>query len=371
MNTKRISSIVGTVLFSAILGGFFLGHVLLPDQETTAAERRRLAQFPKLSVSTLESGVFMSNFEKYSLDQFPLRDSFRSIKALCSKYVFRQLDNNDIYLADGYLAKIEYPLQEGQITSAAHKMNVLLDKFLSDSSVYFAMVPDKNVYLAKEHGYLHLDYDKLKTLFYENLSDEIQVIELFDTLSIDKYYRTDTHWDQSCLGDTVNRIAGAMGFADRLNTAYKAETVENFYGVYSGQSALPVQPDTLTYLTNEILENAVVTNLETGATTVYNLNKLTDGTSMDNYDVFLDGPAALITIENPAATTDKELVIFRDSYGSSIAPLFVEAYAKVTLVDLRYLSSQFLGQFVDFAGRDVLFLFSTTIINTSEMLKVF
>jgi len=370
MNTKRISSIVGTVLFSAILGGFFLGHVLLPDQETTAAERRRLAQFPKLSVSTLESGVFMSNFEKYSLDQFPLRDSFRSIKALCSKYVFRQLDNNDIYLADGYLAKIEYPLQEGQITSAAHKMNVLLDKFLSDSSVYFAMVPDKNVYLAKEHGYLHLDYDKLKTLFYENLSDEIQVIELFDTLSIDKYYRTDTHWDQAHLAETVDRIAQEMGFADRLTGEYTENTIENFYGVYAGQSALQVAPDTITYLTSDVLDNATVTNLETGETTIYNLGKLTDGKSVDNYDIFLDGAASLITIENPAATTDKELVIFRDSYGSSIAPLFVEAYAKVTLVDMRYISTEYLAQYMDFHGQDVLMLYSTTILNSSEMLKI-
>jgi len=371
MNIQKCSQIVSTVLFSAILGGFFLGHVLTPDAELTVSERRRLAQFPEFSASTLQSGVFMSNFEKYSLDHFPFRDSFRTLKALCAYNVFGQRDNNDIYEEDGYLAKMEYPMSESQVLSAAEKFNKIQKQFLGESDVYFAMVPDKNYFLGEEHGYLHMDYDQFRDTFYSALSPEFEVIDIFDTLTIEDYYRTDTHWDQSCLGDTVNRIAGAMGFADRLNTAYKAETVENFYGVYSGQSALPVQPDTLTYLTNEILENAVVTNLETGATTVYNLNKLTDGTSMDNYDVFLDGPAALITIENPAATTDKELVIFRDSYGSSIAPLFVEAYAKVTLVDLRYLSSQFLGQFVDFAGRDVLFLFSTTIINTSEMLKVF
>jgi hypothetical protein len=119
-----------------------------------------------------------------------------------------------------------------------------------------------------------------------------------------------------------------------------------------------------------VLENCTVTNLETGTTMVYNLNKLTDGSSMDNYDIFLDGPAALITIENPAADTDRELILFRDSFGSSIAPLFVEAYAKVTLVDLRYLSSEYLGDYVSFGEADVLFLYSTTILNTSEMLKV-
>ena len=34
--------------------------------------------------------------------------------------------------------------------------------------------------------------------------------------------------------------------------------------------------------------------------------------------------------------TDRELVIFRDSFASSLAPLLMEQYAKITLVDIRY-----------------------------------
>ena len=374
MHVKRVTSILSTVLFSAVVGGFFLGHVLLPDGEMTTSERRRLAQFPEFSAGTLSSGAFMTNFEKYSLDQFPLRDSFRSLKALAAYNLFGQKDNNDIYLtgglADGYLAKIEYPMKENQITGAADKLNRIQEQYLSDANVYFAMVPDKNYFLAEEHGYLRLDYDRLQALFYDRLDPAFQVIDIFDTLTIEDYYRTDTHWDQAKLSDTVDRIAREMGFAHRLSGNYTENTIENFYGVYSGQSALPVQPDTLTYLTNETLDACTVTNLETGETAIYNLDKLTDGTSMDNYDIFLDGPAALITIENPHAETDKELILFRDSFGSSIAPLFAEAYAKVTLVDLRYLSSDYLSQFVEFGDKDVLFLYSTTILNTSEMLKV-
>lgn len=370
MNVKRISDIAAAMLFSAIVGGFFLGHVLTPDGEMTASERRRLAQFPELSAGTLQSGAFMTNFEKYSLDQFPFRDSFRSLKALCTYNLFGQKDNNDIYAADGYLAKIEYPMKENQIILAAEKFNRVKEQFLADADVYFAMVPDKNYFLAEENGYLHMDYDRLQSLFAENLSADFQVIDIFDTLTIADYYRTDTHWDQSKLRDTAERIAGEMGFADRLTWEYTENTIADFYGVYSGQSALPVQPDTITYLTNSVLEGCTVTNLETGETAVYNLDKLTDGTSMDNYDIFLDGPAALITIENPAADTERELILFRDSFGSSIAPLFAEAYAKVTLVDLRYLASDYLTRFITFGDQDVLFLYSTTILNTSEMLKV-
>ena len=89
----------------------------------------------------------------------------------------------------------------------------------------------------------------------------------------------------------------------------------------------------------------------------------------DPYEMFLSGSLSLITIENPNATTDKELVIFRDSFGSSIAPLLVEGYAKITLVDIRYITSDLVGRFIDFENQDVLFLYSTLVLNNSVTLK--
>ena len=86
-------------------------------------------------------------------------------------------------------------------------------------------------------------------------------------------------------------------------------------------------------------------------------------------DVFLSGAKSLLTIENPNATTDRELVVFRDSFGSSMVPLLVRDYAKVTLVDIRYLSSQLLGRFMEFNGQDVLFLYSTLVLNNSTTIK--
>lgn len=81
--------------------------------------------------------------------------------------------------------------------------------------------------------------------------------------------------------------------------------------------------------------------------------------------MFLTGSRALITIENPNATEDRELIVFRDSFGSSIAPLLAGGYSKVTLVDIRYISPAMIGRFVDFEGWDVLFLYSSQILNNS------
>ena len=81
--------------------------------------------------------------------------------------------------------------------------------------------------------------------------------------------------------------------------------------------------------------------------------------------MFAGGSDALVTIENPDADTERELILFRDSFGSSIAPLFMAGYSKVTLVDIRYIQSSMLGQFIEFDDQDVLFLYSTLLLNNS------
>ena len=60
--------------------------------------------------------------------------------------------------------------------------------------------------------------------------------------------------------------------------------------------------------------------------------------------------------------------MFRDSFGSSLAPLLTSGYRRITLVDTRYLSPAFLGRFIDFDGADILFLYSTSVLNNSESL---
>lgn len=49
---------------------------------------------------------------------------------------------------------------------------------------------------------------------------------------------------------------------------------------------------------------------------------------MDAYNVFLGGPSALIEIENSEASNEKELIIFRDSFASSLTPLLISEYQK-------------------------------------------
>jgi len=93
------------------------------------------------------------------------------------------------------------------------------------------------------------------------------------------------------------------------------------------------------------------------------------GEGRDPYEMYLCGSKSLITIENPNSLSDKELIIFRDSFGSTLAPLLIESYKKITLVDIRYLQSAFVGRFVEFDKQDVLFLYSVPVLNNSSTMK--
>ena len=328
------------------------------------SERRPLEQFPELSGESLLSGEFMSDFADYAVDQFPLRDAFRTLNAYLTYYLLGKLDNNGIYLSDGYAAKMEYPMNDASIGNAVQRFNELYEMYLTDCDVRFALVPDKSYYLAEEAGVLSMDYDALYTRMAENLP-WAEFIDLRDSLGIEDYYRTDTHWRQEQILPAAQVIADALGVT--IPELEQKQIERPFYGVYYGQAALPMDPEPMYYLTSEVLENCTVKCHDNGKTAeVYDMTKLS---SRDLYDIYLSGGAAVLEITNPAGEAGRELIVFRDSFGSSMVPLLLNDYETVWVLDTRYVNSAMLGHFVEFTDQDVLFLYSTLILNSSSALR--
>ena len=346
-----------------------------PKQEISEAERRPLAQMPEIKISTLFDGSFMGKFEKYTLDQFPLRDTFRQMKSLFHYYAMQYRDNNDIYIHDGYAAKLEYPMNMSSVDLAASRFQGVYDRFLkdTDAKIYLAVVPDKSYYMAEQNGYLSMDYD----VFFQTVEEKMPwaiSIDLTDTLDIQDYYRTDTHWRQEKLLEAAKKICDAMGAEAPRAEDFTAVALERpFYGVYYGQAALPMEPETVYLMQSELLDGCTTSlgvldrmsgelSYEKLYNSVYDLEK---ANGRDMYEVYLSGSQSLLKIENPNATTDRELVILRDSFGSSISPLLVQGYKTVTIVDIRYISSSMLDRFLNFDNQDVLFLYSTSVLNST------
>ncbi len=368
--SNTIKNIVVSVCFLLLLFGFAVANLLCPDTEISQSERRHLAQAPTFNWETVMDGSFMENLDSYSLDQFVLRDSFRTLKAFTRFSLLQQKDNNGIFIAQGHIGKLEYPLNEDSLAHAAERFQWICQTYLPSQNLYYAIIPDKSYVLAPANGYPHLDYDRLVAYFQENL-DGMTYIDLFPYLSADDYYRTDGHWRQEKILDIAQLLLDSMGTPNALTLSladYRQETFSPFYGVYFGQSALPIPADTIYYLVNDQLLGLHSYNYETEQTApIYDLGK-TQG--MDPYDLFLSGATPIIEIENPKATSRRELYIFRDSFASSLAPLLMNSYAKITLIDIRYIAPNLLGDYIEFTpGADALFLYSTTLLNQSGVLK--
>lgn len=156
-NYKNISTVLTMAMFLIIASVLCLFH---KQEKYSVSERRILQQFPTVSAQALLSGEFMEDFESYASDQFPFRDSFRTLKAKTALFVFNQSDNNGIYLTDGFLSETEYPLNEVMLKNASDKFAFLYETYLknTDTNIYFSIVPDKNYFLAEKSGHLSLDY---------------------------------------------------------------------------------------------------------------------------------------------------------------------------------------------------------------------
>lgn len=90
---------------------------------------------------------------------------------------------------------------------------------------------------------------------------------------------------------------------------------------------------------------------------------------MDLYEIYLDGASSFIEIINSRSNTNKELIIFRDSFASSLTPLLIEYYDKITIIDNRYISSEYIKKYIKYTNQDILFMYSTLLINNSFSLK--
>ncbi len=357
---------VTAIGFTAVLAAVLILNIALPDKDVSTAERRKLDKLPKLTTESLLEGNYFEDLEDYALDQFVLRDPLRTVKSAVRLGLFMQLENNDLFIRDGGIFKLAPQVNVSAVQTNCSKLMNTAASVWPDAKLYYSIVPEKNTFLDSAL-YPAFDSELYNSAVAQSLSGA-QNINIDDLLGIEDYYLTDPHWKQEQIIDVADRLLTVMGSTANDENFLTINNVAEFHGTYQGQLPLALEKDVLCSVTSSLTDNASVFNYETGKTGgVYAYDKLT---AMDPYDFYLYGACALLRIDNPSGTPGKELVIFRDSFGSSVAPLMLSDYQTVTLVDLRYVSSQVLGQYVTPAeNTDVLFLFSQTILNNNGVFR--
>lgn len=356
------------IMAAALLLGC-AAFLLTPDRSFSETERRLLAKMPELSEESIFSGDFMDGFELYAQDNFPLRDSLRGLKSRFALELLRLGDNNGLYIFMGHIAKSDYPLNEKMLDHAAGRMEGIYEKYLegTDCKVYFSMIPDKNYFLAPGAGRLYLDFSELESYMLQRTA-YMRYIPIGEYLDAGDYYRSDSHWKQENIGAVAWAICEAMA-AEPLDRYELIALPEKFHGVYAGQLGIKSISDRIFYAENDTIRACTVTSYDSGKPETVPFYDMEAALGRDPYEMFLNGADALLVIDNPKGEKERELIIFRDSFGSSLAPLLIESYSKITLVDTRYINSALLGEFIDFDDQDVLFIYSSGLLNNSLAMK--
>ena len=321
---------------------------LFNKEEISIYERRKLKAFPKIK----DNNNFFDDLDKYLSDHFIFRQDFREVKGFVNYNLFNISINNKATIKDDYLFELTETNYKS-LDNIVAKVNDIVEKF-NISDYEFIAIPLKNHYAGLDNVSEEIDeYLGVRMDNYHSLKD---------LLSLSDYYHTDIHLKQDRLGSVVGKILELCDVEEK-DIEYSFNTYDKFYGSLYAKMAISMKPDTITYLTNDLLDSIKVYSVEDkDLLDVYNVSELE---SLDPYSIYLNGPKAYLKIVNKNVE-DRKLIIFRDSYTSSIAPLLVPYFSEIELIDLRYYGSDLLN--ID-GNTKVLFIYGSEVLNNSFSIK--
>ncbi|MCI9402370.1 MAG: hypothetical protein HFF04_01685 [Oscillospiraceae bacterium] len=336
-----------TVLFCGFLGVMVTANALTPDREFSQVENRPLAQRPALSLQSLVSGDFMSDYETYVTDQFPGRDGWTAAKAYAEKLVGKQENNGVYFCADSTLiSRFDAP-DEKRVANNAKYVAQFAEK--AGVPVTFGLIPTQAYVWADKLPQGAPTYDQ-RTVYADvagALPDTITLVDSLWTALPDHkdegiFYRTDHHWTSLGAYYGYTAVMEALGLGDEvlpLSTYQKTTVSDEFYGtVFSSSGVRWVEPDEMDVYVPE--EGITVTSriYDASGKITEEPRQLYDESFLekkDKYSMFLGGQQALGIVKTGNADKPK-LLIIRDSYSDSLVPFLTPHFSEIHLIDPRY-----------------------------------
>lgn len=369
--TRKFHKLLGNV-FLVLLITFALITAILPDRDYSVTEKRALAQFPKLTLSSLMDGSFMEGIESWEADQFPFRDKLMPLKtqidlmlgAIRSQGVYRCTDGS---LMEAFTMPSDELLQQqtDAITGFASRY--------SNSNYYFCLVP--NAILIEKDKLPKAAITDDQNLYMNHMADAFSsfgtFVDLREIFQSNKeqtrlYYRSDHHWTTDAAYLAWQELSSKMEL--NSTTTYTSGVVCNtFAGSLIASSGFPVaQYDAIKIYIPDTDPIYTVTydNAQKMTASVYSL----EHASGDNpYELFLGGNHPKITIKT-AADTDRKLLIMKDSYANCMIPFLLSDFAQITIIDARYYYDDLDMEMQSAGYTDVLFLYNVNTLSKDNCL---
>ena len=359
-------------LFALALLAVPLLFLLLPYRSFSDAERRYLADPPKLSDEKLSDWSFDDKTETFLADHLPVRDALVSINAYMTLYTGRQV-SADVYCdSDGYLVEAPVGFDANEVARRLNRIaklgetTGLLPRLLIVPSTGYV----RQETLPKTLAALYRDGEVFEQIEKAQGVSLVPVAERFKAEGQVWYYRTDHHWTADGAFAAYEAYMRAAGHEPLSRDAFTRREIAGYSGSTRSRSALWLHPtETLTIEAPKDCEITVTFSDDDG---VYDSLFFEEHLKeYDWYPVFLDGNHPVTVIENRSAAADAPvLILVKDSFGNTLAPYLVPSYRTIVMVDPRYTKQSVSELVAEYGADELLFCYSIERIATDEALKL-
>lgn len=363
---KRNRNVWMAKMFLGVLLVICLLNLVWPDAEFSETENRMLAQKPSLTLSGIESGRFMEQYESYQSDQMVGRNLWVQLKTRMDLLLGKRESNQIFKGKDSYLLEdIKTPDQKhlDQNLQAICEF----EEAYPDIPMYMMLVPNAaNVLSNKLPAFaVTRDQDADFESIQKALEGHLTWVDAGDAMKDHKseqiYYHTDHHWT------TLGAYYGYQALAKtmELDTSKAPELTpyavsNSFNGTLSSTSGYETgyrEPIYVYFPKEEEDSLEVVVNYveeQKKTATLYDSSKL-DG--KDQYALFLGGNHGLVSIRTTADST-KRLLLLKDSYANCLIPFLIPYYREILVVDPRYYYGDITSLMEENRISSVLFLYN-------------
>lgn len=335
-----------SLFFVALLGGGLVWNLLTPAREYSEAENRYLQTFPAVNADQIFSGKFSSQFESYTTDQFPARDSWVALKTMTQLGLGRP-DNGRVYFGKkDRLFALPDPADASWEQRNCRAVAAFLAKARENRPelrTSVMLVPTAATILpedlpalapvADEAALLRRMKEALgETAVFCDPTAALLAVEDRESL----YFRTDHHWTGRGAYAAYAAWAQATGLQPQPLTNFRETTVaDDFTGTLFSKANLPwIKPDTLTAWEPADLA-ACSFSVDGGKTFADGLYDPQALLGRDKYTYFLGGNHPL-TVVRTGTENGRRLLVVKDSYAHSFAPFLTAHYETIYLLDPRY-----------------------------------
>lgn len=360
-----------TGVFLLMILVFFLANLITADKEFSDTENRSLAQKPEFSWVSLWDGSYFDGLASHYADQFFSRDGWISLKMKEDSLLGRK-DVSGVFLGeDNYLIPQPEPPNAVALENTIQAVNDFASSH-KDISMRMMVVPGAAAILTDRLPANAPVRDQLAdiSVIKNGLFGNVQFLDVTETLKAhaeeDIYYRTDHHWTSLGAYYAFQSTTGLMGIGTPVSDYDIYTVTTDFEGTLSSKSGSHQVLDSIDIYAPKAgdLEYFVTYPDQSKSCSIYESEMLE---AKDKYTVFFGGNHSLVEIRT-TADTDRNLLIFKDSFANCYVQFLIPYYDKIFMVDPRYYYDD-LNTILTAGGvTDVLFLYSADTILTDTSL---